>query len=138
MDPLRFAPRMTREANVWIPSRADAWSRMTPGKKLIMRRASRSNLFEHDRADRSTFFVEKRNAELKSSAKSKSQKEKNLTASERCVPQGAFASIILCKIIFFLVKIRSIQTCANIDKKCKTCNTFLQKMFLHKEEHLIA
>ncbi len=29
MDPLRFAPRMTREANVWIPSRADAWSRMT-------------------------------------------------------------------------------------------------------------
>ena len=100
MDPLRFAPRMTREANVWIPSRADAWSRMTPGKKLIMRRASRSNLFEHDRADRSTFFVEKRNAELKSSAKSKSQKEKNLTASERCVPQGAFASIIFCKIIF--------------------------------------
>jgi hypothetical protein len=46
---------------------------MTLGKKLIMRRASRPNLFGHDRADRSTFFVEKRKAELKSPAKLKSK-----------------------------------------------------------------
>ena len=82
-------------------------------------------------------IVDKKIAELKSSAKSKSEIETTSTAPERCAPQGAFASIILCKIIFFLAKIRSIQTCANIDKKCKNCNMFLQKMFPSKEEHLI-
>jgi hypothetical protein len=51
---------------------------LNSGKKLIMRRASRPNLFGHDRADISTFFVEKRNAELKSSAIIKSEKQLTL------------------------------------------------------------
>jgi len=45
------------------------------------------------------FYLRKKNAELKSSAKSKSENGKTLTASEPCVPQGAFALLTLCKII---------------------------------------
>ncbi|MBR5692605.1 MAG: hypothetical protein IKX42_02785 [Fibrobacter sp.] len=75
---------------------------LNSGKKLIMRRASRPNLFGHDRADRSTFFVEKRKAELKSSAKSKKQStlEKPIAVAQG-IAQVAWGFVIAKNLFIF-------------------------------------
>jgi len=64
-------------------------------------------LFEHDRADRSTFFVEKRNAELKSPAKLKSEilePLKKPTAIAPGIAQDAWGFVIARIWFIFLSK----------------------------------
>ena len=99
-----------------------------------MRRASRPNLFGHDRADRSTFFVEKRNAELKSPAKIKSEKlstlEKPVAVAQWIAQVSQLRGFDIARFLFIFrlnytrFKLAQIQT-KNVnpstakDEKCK-------------------